>query len=80
MRLRGQNAERDEPYRIKCSSCGFSGIDLRVQSVGGGEYGHRKYGWNGERSGDCSCRQPWGYFRGKGDGSVFIELPTLRNE
>jgi len=35
MSFRGPNAERDEPYRIKCSSCGFSGIDLRVQSVGG---------------------------------------------
>ena len=36
MRSRGPNAERDEPYRIKCSVCGFSGIDLRVQSVGAG--------------------------------------------
>ena len=35
MSFRGPNAESGEPYRIECSSCGFSGIDLRVQSVGG---------------------------------------------
>jgi len=34
MRLRGPNAERDEPYRRRCGVCDFSGIDLRVQSVG----------------------------------------------